>query len=267
MNRNNLLIRMYMSVKRTTSKEKLMAAKLDQIKCHWGNLTLSIPPLVKAEYIKSKCCPTPDLIFNAFNLCSLNAVRVVIIGQDPYPENKRGKAYGLAFMNNRIIDSLKNIKKELKEEGFELKSPDLTSWAKQGVLLMNTWLSVRKGKAASHRDLGWKETVTNNVIDKLISDPSPKVFLIWGQIARNLVNESFKRKKGKSLYNITKNQIPESEETQTIDDILYLYSAHPSNQSVNKGAKPKFIGNGHFKKANDFLSSHYKGLNIDWSTK
>ena len=246
----------------TTKKYK----QLRSISISWGGMMLQIPSEVITAYVQCSCVPSIENLFKAFKLCPLENVRVVIIGQDPYPENCRGKAYGLAFMNDDIKDSLQNIKKELEKEGYKLESADLTSWASQGVLLMNTWLSTTKGKAGKHRELGWKETVTDKVIDKLISDNNPKVFLIWGNVARDLVNERFFKAKGFHLYHIKDHKVPSEEINQEISNILYLYSAHPSNKSVNRGAKPSFIGNKHFNFANSFLFWNLKGK-IDWSTK
>ncbi len=176
-------------------------------------------------------------IFSAFILTPLEKVKVVLVGQDPYHE--KGQAMGLSFSVRETVQmppSLLNIKKELENEGFDTSafSSDLTRWAYQGVLLMNTTLTVREHEALSHVGRGW-EIFTDKCIEILNSSSSPKVFLLWGSNARS---------KKKMITNPVH---------------LILESAHPSPLSAYRG----FFGNNHFLKTNEFLKS--KGLGeIKW---
>lgn len=193
---------------------------------------------LREQYAIRPCFPKKDDIFNAFKLTPYDNVKVVILGQDPYHEP--GQAMGLSFSvpdNIKIPPSLVNIFKELKNEGLidDKDSGDLTGWAKQGVLLLNSVLSVQAHKAASHMNMGW-ETFTNNAISELNKRNTPIVFMFWGRYARNK----------KSLI------------TNPIH--LILESAHPSPFSANNG----FFGNNHFALCNSFLVSN--GLEpIDWN--
>ena len=185
-----------------------------------------------SEYRAYEVFPPMDEIFNAFKLTPLEKTKVVLVGQDPYHEE--GQAMGLSFsVREGTIEppSLRNIKEELRNEGLlnEPWSSDLTRWAKQGVLLLNSTLTVRAHKAASHQGKGW-ETFTDNAIKILNADPNPKVFLLWGSYAR-------------------------SKKVMVTNPIhCILESAHPSPLSAYRG----FFGNGHFRKANEFLVS--KGM-------
>ena len=146
---------------------------------------LKIKEFIDDEYSSKTVYPPYDEIFNAFKLTSLSDVRVVILGQDPYHEE--GQAHGLAFSTPHgrpIPRSLKNIFKEINEE-YSYPIPEsgcLENWAKQGVFLLNTVLTVEKGNANSHSKCGW-QTFTDNVIKILNNQNQPIVFLLWGKQA------------------------------------------------------------------------------------
>lgn len=185
---------------------------------------------VKSEYQTQTIFPKGKDIFNAFNLCPFNSVKVVIIGQDPYhgPE----QAHGLCFSVKQGVTfppSLRNIFKEINNDlGIAVPtSGDLSRWAEQGVLLINATLTVRAHMAGSHQNKGW-ETFTDAVI-KIVSEQKQHVaFLLWGAYAQ---------KKG-----------------QVIDQSkhLVLESVHPSPLSASRG----FFGNHHFSKTNNFLEKN-----------
>ncbi|MFD2541417.1 uracil-DNA glycosylase [Lacinutrix gracilariae] len=183
---------------------------------------------VEAEYEAHTCFPEKELIFNAFNLCAFEDVKVVIIGQDPYHDCNQ--ANGLCFSVNDGIafpPSLKNIFKELKDDVNKSlpESGNLESWARQGVLLLNATLTVRAHQAGSHQKKGW-ETFTDAVI-KLISDRKENVvFLLWGGYA----------KKKAKLIDPKKHHI--------------LSTGHPSPLSANRGY---WFGNKHFSETNFLL--------------
>ncbi len=191
---------------------------------------LSLRAFLKEEYSSTTVFPPMDEIFNAFVLTPLDKVRVVLVGQDPYHE--RGQAMGLSFsVKEGTVEppSLQNIKKEIENEGYDTSSwsSDLTRWAKQGVLLLNTTLTVREHQALSHLGRGW-EIFTDRCIEVLNTDNSPKVFLLWGSNARS---------KKKMITN---------------PNHIILESAHPSPLSAYRG----FFGNNHFRLTNDFLIKH-----------
>ena len=191
---------------------------------------LSLRSFLKHEYATEVVFPPMDEIFQAFCLTPLSETKVVLVGQDPYHEE--GQAMGLSFsVREGTVEppSLRNIKEELRNEGLlhEPWSSDLSRWAKQGVLLLNSTLTVRAHQAASHQGKGW-EIFTDNAIKALNEDSKPKVFLLWGRYARS---------KKVMITNPAH---------------LILESAHPSPLSAYRG----FFGNGHFKKANDFLVSN-----------
>lgn len=193
---------------------------------------------VDFEYKTKTCFPPRDLIFEAFNSCSFNDLKVVIIGQDPYHGN--GEANGLCFSVNENIPippSLKNIFKEIDNDlGIQNNNRNLKRWSSQGVLLLNATLTVEKDKANSHKNLGWK-TFTDAVIEKINSEKTAIVFLLWGNFAKD---------KGKKIDR-TKH--------------LVLESGHPSPLSANK--KMWFLNKKQFSATNLFLKS--KGLaEIDW---
>lgn len=183
---------------------------------------------VKSEYSKNQCFPPGKQIFNAFNACPFNNVKVVIIGQDPY--HGFGQANGLCFSVNDGIahpPSLINIFKEIEQDVNKPypKSGDLMRWAVQGVLLLNATLTVRANQAGSHQNKGW-ETFTDAVI-KLINDKKDNiVFLLWGGYAKQ---------KMKLIDN---------------DRHSILTSGHPSPLSANRGL---WFGNKHFSKTNSLL--------------
>ena len=193
---------------------------------------------VHEEYRKGTCYPPGKLIFNAFNLCPFDEVKVVIIGQDPYHEP--GQAHGLSFSVNEGVPfppSLVNIFKEIANDlGKPMPiSGDLTRWARQGVLLLNATLTVRAHQAASHQRRGW-ETFTDAAISALNTQRQHLVFILWGGYARS--------------------------KAQLIDSNrhLILQSVHPSPLSANRGG---WFGNHHFSQANSSLTAH--GMEaIDW---
>ena len=193
---------------------------------------------VKEEYSKHTCYPKGNEIFNAFNACPVNEVKVVIIGQDPYHGEKQ--ANGLCFSVNDGIDhppSLKNIFKELQTDINKPipKSGNLISWATQGVLLLNATLTVRAHQAGSHQKKGW-ETFTDAVIKQLSDKKEGIIFLLWG---------GFAKKKGAKIDQL-KHHI--------------LTSGHPSPLSANRGY---WFGNKHFSKTNTILKQQSL-KEIDW---
>ena len=195
---------------------------------------------VDKEYETQTCYPPYDLILNALNQTPYNKVKCVILGQDPYHEPNQ--AMGLSFSVNKgiaIPRSLQNIYKEIsKEFGYEIPNHgDLTAWAKQGVLLLNAILTVRKGEAASHQGKGW-ETFTDDILSFVNEKDTPVVFMLWGNFARSK----------KSLITNPKH--------------LVLESPHPSPFSADRG----FFGNNHFTKCNDFLKKNNM-TPIDWHIK
>ena len=157
---------------------------------------------LNSEYENEVCYPSKERIFNAFNLCPFNKVKVVILGQDPYHE--QGQAMGLSFSvpdGVKLPPSLRKIYKEIEEDFCKSmpESGDLTRWAEQGVLLLNTTLTVRAGAANSHKDLGWQE-FTDAVIKALSEHHEHIVFMLWGNNA----------KKKKNLIDINRHCIIES---------------------------------------------------------
>jgi uracil-DNA glycosylase len=182
---------------------------------------------VRQEYRTNTVYPPGGLIFNAFDSCPFDAVKVVIIGQDPY--HGAGQAHGLCFSVNDGVafpPSLLNIFKEIKADtGGEIpRSGNLTRWAEQGVLLLNATLTVRAGQAGSHQGHGW-EAFTDAAIRTLAEERSGLVFILWGAYAQ---------RKG-ALIDRNKH--------------LVLTSAHPSPLSAYNG----FFGNKHFSRANTYL--------------
>ena len=192
---------------------------------------------LEEEYRTKTIFPPKDEVFTAFSFCELNEVKVVIIGQDPYHEINQ--AHGLAFSvkdGNKLPKSLINIYKELYDDILVTRlTGELTDWAKQGVFLINTVLTVEEGKANSHKNKGW-EIFTSEVIKELANDNSPKVFVLWG-------NQAFEYEKiiGNPNHKIIK-------------------SAHPSPLSAYRG----FFGSKPFSKINEFLKEHNLEQ-IDWS--
>jgi uracil-DNA glycosylase len=192
---------------------------------------------VKSEYLQHSVFPPGKEIFNAFDLCPFDGLKVVIIGQDPY--HGPGQAHGLCFSVKEGVDlppSLKNIFKEINNDlGIPIpKTGDLSRWAKQGVLLLNATLTVRAHLAGSHQKKGW-ETFTDEVIRNVSQKKDHVVFLLWGTYAQQK----------KELIDQSKH--------------LILQSVHPSPLSASRG----FFGNHHFSLTNQFLQS--KGLTtINW---
>mgnify|MGYP000079356088 CR=1 FL=1 len=199
---------------------------------------ISLVNFVKDEYKKTTCFPEGKDIFAAFTACSFNDLKVVIIGQDPY--HGVGQANGLCFSVQEGIKhppSLINIFKEL-ESDIQKPVPisgDLSHWATQGVLLLNTTLTVRAHEAGSHQKQGW-ETFTDAVISKISKEKEGVVFLLWG---------GFAQKKGKKI------------DTKKHKN---LTSGHPSPLSANRGY---WLGNKHFSKTNQILESLGEST-IDW---
>lgn len=193
---------------------------------------------VRHEYATTTCYPPGRLIFNAFNLCSFDSVKVVIIGQDPYHE--AGQAMGLSFSvpdGVAMPPSLQNIFKEIQGDlGIGVpKSGNLTRWAEQGVLLLNATLTVRAHQAGSHQHHGW-ERFTDAAITRLSEGRDHLVFILWGGYARSKA----------SLIDRSRH--------------LVLESVHPSPLSANRGG---WFGNHHFSRCNDYLAGH--GMDpINW---
>ena len=193
---------------------------------------------VRDEYQRGVCYPPGKLIFNAFNLCPFDKVKVVIIGQDPYHEP--GQAMGLSFSvpdGIMMPPSLQNIFKEIEQDlGKTVPSTgDLTRWAEQGVLLLNATLTVRAHEANSHQRLGWS-LFTDAAIKALNANREKIVYMLWGGFARSK----------KSYIDASKNCI--------------LESVHPSPLSANRGG---WFGQHQFSRCNEYLKS--KGLKeIDW---
>lgn len=200
---------------------------------YFGNLV----EFVKSEYLNNTVYPPGPLIFNAFNHCSFNDLKVVILGQDPY--HTPGVANGLSFSANadkKVPPSLQNIYKELSDDlSIPIyTNPDLTRWADQGVLLLNAVLTVRKANPGSHQGKGW-EIFTDQII-KLISNKKENVvFILWGAFAQ----------KKESLIDNAKHYV--------------IKSTHPSPFSAHNG----FFGSKPFSKTNNYLIE--KGLTpINW---
>ena len=201
---------------------------------------LNLRKFLVQEYKSQTIYPNMHDIFNALKYTDYKDVKVVILGQDPY--HQPNQAHGLCFSVKKGVNpppSLQNMYKEIYAEyGYPIpQHGELTYWAEQGVLMMNTVLTVRDSQPNSHKGMGW-EIFTDNVISLLNMRPEPMVFLLWGANARA---------KTKIITN---------------PNHLVLESAHPSPLSAYNG----FFGNGHFKKANEFLRS--RGMTeIDWRIK
>jgi len=193
---------------------------------------------IKDEYGRGKCYPKGGKIFEALNLCLPNNIKVVLLGQDPY--HGPNQAHGLSFSVPLGIShppSLVNIFKEL-ESDLNIPYPnggDLSLWAKQGVLLLNSTLTVRANQPASHQGRGW-ELFTDFLIEVISKEMDGIVFLLWGSFAKQKIN----------LIDNSKH--------------LVLKSGHPSPLSANRGY---WFGNKHFSKCNNYLSQKFKKP-IDW---
>ena len=197
-----------------------------------------IREFLKTEYFTKTIYPPMNDLYNCFRLTPYDKIKCVILGQDPY--HNEGQAHGLCFSVKNGVElppSLKNIYKEIPDD-LGIDEPagfgDLTAWAKEGVLLLNTVLTVRAGAANSHKDCGWQQ-FTDEVI-KIVSDrEEPMVFMLWGANARSK----------KNLIDTKKH--------------LVLECAHPSPLSAYNG----FFGCRHFSKCNDFLVKHGQAP-INW---
>lgn len=198
---------------------------------------IKLTDFVRAEYMSGKpIYPAPANIFNAFNLCPLDRVKVVIIGQDPYHEP--GQAHGLCFSvlpPTAVPPSLVNIYKEIENDlgRPSVTHGDLSHWAQQGVLLLNATLTVRAHAAASHVGRGW-EQFTDAVI-RTVAARDNVVYMLWGSYAQRKAE----------FVDASRN--------------LVLKSVHPSPLSAHRG----FFGNHHFSRANEYLAAH--GMTpIEW---
>lgn len=199
---------------------------------------LELRKFLASEYRRYTVYPNMYDIFNALKYTAYEDVRVVILGQDPY--HGEGQAHGMCFSVKPDVEappSLVNIFKEIESDvGVKNTSPYLVNWAKQGVLLLNTVLTVRQGQPNSHKGKGW-EVLTDSIIQKLNARSEPIVFMLWGANARS-----------KKALITNKNH-------------LILECPHPSPLSAYAG----FFGCRHFSKCNTFLQNH--GMQpIDWST-
>lgn len=221
-----------MDVKLEDSWKRYLNAEFD--KEYFINLT----ELVRREYQNHQCFPPGRQVFNAFNLCPFNDVKVVIIGQDPYHEP--GQAMGLSFsvpVGTTIPPSLVNIFKEIQQDlGHPIpQDGDLTRWCKQGVLLLNATLTVRAHEANSHQKLGWSQ-FTDAAIKALSDHRKGLVYMLWGSYARS------------KRYLINQQQN------------LILESVHPSPLSANRGG---WFGQHQFSRCNAYLES--KGITpVNW---
>jgi uracil-DNA glycosylase len=213
------------------SWKKALASEFKET--YWQTLTIYL----KLAYLNSVIYPPAPAIFRAFDLVPFDRVKVVIVGQDPYHGIKQ--ANGLSFSVNNGINlppSLKNIFQEIKNDlGIDpLPSGDLSRWAKQGVLMLNSVLTVEAGKPASHANLGW-EQFTDAAIKALNEKREHIVYLLWGKYAQTK-GEVINRKKN-----------------------LVLTSGHPSPYSAQL-----FFNNHHFSQCNEYLKKYDLGA-VDWS--
>ena len=237
------VLAIYKLILKLVEVNKIMNVKIEQ---SWKNALsaefdkdyfIKLTDFVRGEYLSGKTVyPEPQNIFNAFNLCPLDKVRVVIIGQDPYHEP--GQAHGLCFSvlpPTPNPPSLQNIYKEIESDlgRKSVTNGDLTHWANQGVLLLNSTLTVAAHMAASHSGRGW-EQFTDAVI-RALNMRENIVYMLWGSYAQ----------KKAAIVNPEKN--------------LILKSAHPSPLSAYRG----FFGNHHFSRANEYLLQY--GMSpIEW---
>ena len=191
---------------------------------------------INEEYAKNICFPPKKQIFRALVLTPFDEVKVVILGQDPYHNDFQ--ANGLCFSVSDMVPappSLKNIYKELESDlNIKKNTNDLASWALQGVLLLNTTLTVKAHEANSHKDLGW-EQFTDFIIKEISTHKENIVFVLWGAYAQK------------------KSQLIDSQKH------LIIKTAHPSPLSAHRG----FLGSKPFSKINNYLSKHRKAI-INW---
>lgn len=246
--------------KLTNTQKDMLQLEIDTMDPSWFNhvseeLTkpyfLAIKAFLRSEATKKATIFPPEKdIYSWSRLTPFNKVRVVIIGQDPY--HNFNQAHGLAFSVKKPTvapPSLKNIYKELVNNYSDFvidnKQGDLTNWSKQGVLLLNTALTVRAHNANSHAKCGWN-IFTKRAVELLIEDREHNgtnlVFMLWGNNAIKLVEDLMKKHKSQN------------------DNILVLKSVHPSPLSASRG----FFNNNHFKKINEWLSEKGEPM-IDWS--
>ncbi len=220
-----------MNVKIEQSWKDALSAEFDK------DYFVKLTDFVRGEYLSGRAIyPEPKNIFNAFNLCPIDDVKVVIIGQDPYHEP--GQAHGLCFSvlpPTPVPPSLVNIYKEIESDlgRKSVTNGDLTYWANQGVLLLNSTLTVRAHAAASHAGHGWEE-FTDSVI-RAVATRENIVYMLWGAYAQ----------KKAAFVNQDKN--------------LVLKSVHPSPLSAYRG----FFGCKHFSQANEYLQQHGR-TPIEW---
>ncbi len=220
-----------MNVKIEQSWKDALGAEFDK------EYFIKLTDFVRAEYLSGRAVyPAPQNIFNAFNLCPIDKVKVVIIGQDPYHEP--GQAHGLCFSvlpPTPVPPSLVNIYKEIESDlgRKSITNGDLTHWANQGVLLLNSTLTVKAHRAASHAGHGWEE-FTDAVI-RTVSMRDNIVYMLWG---------SYAQKKAAFV---------------SPDNNLVLKSVHPSPLSAYRG----FFGCRHFSRANEYLEKNGKSP-IEW---
>ena len=197
----------------------------------------SLTKFIKSEYQNHQCYPEAKNVFAAFNLCNYLELKVVIIGQDPY--HGKGQANGLCFSVSDGIShppSLKNIIKELKSDinHIETDNGNFSTWAKQGVLLLNATLTVRENEPCSHQNMGW-EKFTDGVIEHISKDKDLIVFLLWGKFAESKLK----------LIDSSKHKI--------------FVAPHPSPLGAWRG----WFGSKHFSKTNNFLKNINKKI-INW---
>ena len=220
-----------MDVRIETSWKQRLAAEFEK------DYFIKLTEFVRSEYMRTTIYPPAKLIFNAFDHCPFDKVKVVIIGQDPY--HGPGQAHGLCFSVNEGVPNPPSLQNIFKEIQSDLGTPipphgDLTRWANQGVLLLNATLTVQAHQAGSHQRRGW-ETFTDAAIRILAEEREHIVFILWG---------AYVQKKGAFIDR---------------NKHLVLTSAHPSPLSAYNG----FFGNKHFSRANEYLKMHGE-TGIDW---
>ena len=195
---------------------------------------------VQKEYAEKTIYPAQENIFNSINYLCPEDIKVVIIGQDPYHEPNQ--AHGFSFSVEGNVPhpkSLINIFKELEDDiGIKYpKSGNLTPWAEQGVLMLNSVLTVQKGEANTHKDKGW-ENITLKIVETVLNQPQPKVFILWGNQAADVFFKAYKKQ----------------------PNVMFIKSAHPSPLSAYRG----FFGSKPFSKTNTYLRNHNQ-KEIDWT--
>lgn len=211
---------------------------------------------VKQEYAQRRVFPPGRNIFRAFDMCDPDNLKVVIIGQDPY--HGPGQAMGLSFSvpaGCKLPPSLRNMYKEMSADlGCPMpESGDLTSWAAQGVLLLNTTLTVREHAAASHAKLGWR-VLTDHVVRRCLEVPQPVAFLTWGKHAIDLVDGAWKAvEAGPAAASLANKHV--------------LKSTHPSPLSANRATAtlPAFMGSRPYSQVNRILEEAGEQP-IDWQS-